>query len=76
LGLEGEIGTIETGKLADLILLDANPLVDVKNAREIAGIFVNGQWVDRVKINAMLADLSKRNMAAKDKFDWKTIMNR
>lgn len=76
LGLEGEIGTIETGKLADLILLDANPLVDVKNAREIAGIFVNGQWVDRAKINAMLADLSKRNMAAKDKFDWKTIMNR
>lgn len=76
LGLETEIGTIETGKLADLILLDANPLVDVKNARKIAGTFVNGQWLSKAKINAMLADLSKRNTAAKDKFDWNKIMKR
>lgn len=76
LGLESEIGTIEAGKLADLILLDENPLVDVKNARKIAGTFVNGQWISRAKINAMLADLSKRNTAAKDKFDWNKVMKR
>jgi len=69
LGLESEIGTIEMGKLADLILLDANPLTDIKNTRAIAGVFVNGRWLTKTKLNAMLADLSKRNTASKDRFD-------
>lgn len=70
LGIDSVTGTVETGKFADLVLLDANPLDDIKNTRKIAGVFVNGRWLDKAKINAMLADLSKRNTASKDKYDW------
>lgn len=69
-GIESKIGTIEEGKFADLILLDANPLEDISNTRKIAGVFVNGRWVDRPAIDAMLADLKKRNTAARNKYDW------
>lgn len=76
LGIDSEVGTIEAGKYADLILLDADPLVDIKNTRKIAGVFVNGQWLKRSAINATLADLSKRNTAAKDDYDWKKTIGR
>lgn len=76
LGIDKQIGTIETGKLADLLLLDENPLTDIKNTRKIAGVFVNGKWLDKAKINAMLSDLASRNTADKDKFDWKTIISK
>ncbi|MEI6263946.1 MAG: amidohydrolase family protein [Sphingobacteriia bacterium] len=76
LGIDQLIGTIETGKLADLVLLDENPLTNINNTRKIAGVFVNGKWLDKIKLNAMLADLAKRNTADKDKYDWKTFINR
>ena len=71
LGIEDKIGTVEVGKYADLILLDANPLDNISNTRKIAGVFVNGQWVSREKIDTMLSDLANRNDADKDKYDWK-----
>ncbi|HTE12513.1 MAG TPA: amidohydrolase family protein, partial [Chitinophagaceae bacterium] len=71
LGIEDKIGTVEAGKYADLILLDANPLDDISNTRKIAGVFVNGKWLNSKTINAMLADLAKKNTADKDKYDWK-----
>jgi imidazolonepropionase-like amidohydrolase len=76
LGIDSELGTVKAGKLADLILLDANPLDDVKNTRKIAGVFFNGRWVTRSTIDAMLADLAKRNTAAKDDYDWKKMIGR
>ncbi|GAB2623848.1 amidohydrolase family protein [Emticicia sediminis] len=76
LGIDKQIGTVETGKLADLLLLDENPLTDIKNTRKIAGVFVNGKWLDKAKINYMLSDLASRNTADKDKYDWKTIINK
>lgn len=76
LGIDKQIGSIEIGKFADLILLDRNPLTDIKNTRKIAGIFVNGKWLDKKKLNTMLTDLARRNTANKEKFDWKTMMNK
>ena len=71
LGIGDKIGTVEVGKYADLLLLDANPLDDISNTRKISGVFVNGKWLRSEKINAMLSDLAKKNTVNKDKYDWK-----
>jgi imidazolonepropionase-like amidohydrolase len=42
-----ELGTIEPGKRADLMLVSANPLEDVRNLRKIDRIMLHGEWVDR-----------------------------
>ena len=43
----GELGTLEPGRYADLMLLSANPLEDVRNLRKIDRLMLNGEWVDR-----------------------------
>ena len=42
-----ELGTIEPGRLADLMLVSANPLEDVRNLRKIDRVMLHGEWVDR-----------------------------
>jgi imidazolonepropionase-like amidohydrolase len=62
LGLEDRLGTIEKGKLADLVLLDANPLEDIRNTQKIAAVIVNGRYLSREELDKMLAGVE---MAAK-----------
>jgi len=45
LGLTDSLGTIERGKIPDMVLLEADPLVDIKNARRIAFVFQRGSVV-------------------------------
>ena len=55
LGADKELGTIEIGKWADLVFLDADPLVDIRNTRRIWNVMHDGQLVDRVKLKSASA---------------------
>ncbi len=46
---------MEIGKLADLVLLDANPLDNISNTQKIRAVIVNGRYLSREKLDAMLA---------------------
>ena len=70
-----KIGTIEIGKFADLILLNENPLEKISNTRKISGVFVNGKWIDRSKIDIMLSDVENWNNANREKYNWKKLLN-
>ncbi len=56
IGMEDRLGSITPGKIADLVLLDENPLKNIANARKVSGIVVNGRWLSR--------DDLRRNLAA------------
>jgi imidazolonepropionase-like amidohydrolase len=54
-GMEDQLGTVETGKLADLVLLTANPLADITNTQKISSVIVNGRYFHRGELDKMLA---------------------
>jgi hypothetical protein len=58
-------GTIERGMRADLVLLDANPLMNIENVRKIRTVIANGRVFGRNELDAMLTDIQK------DARDWK-----
>jgi len=52
IGVDGELGSIEKGKWADLVLLDADPLADIHNTRRISAVIQGGRIVDRAAIRS------------------------
>jgi imidazolonepropionase-like amidohydrolase len=44
LGRSSDFGTVAEGRRADLLLLEANPLDDVRNASRITGVMATGRW--------------------------------
>lgn len=54
-----EFGTVEIGKRADLLLVSANPLEDVRNSTRIEGVMVHGRWFTQSELHARLEDLAR-----------------
>ncbi|HEX6186704.1 MAG TPA: amidohydrolase family protein [Pyrinomonadaceae bacterium] len=56
LGLNDMVGTVETEKKADLVLLKASPLENISNTKRINAVIVNGRLIPRVSLDEMLKE--------------------
>ncbi len=53
------LGTVATGKVADLVLLEADPLVDIWNVTKIRAVVANGRYYDRAMLDSLLAGAAR-----------------
>ena len=60
LGLESSMGSIAGGKVADLVVLDADPLVDIANTKKIRAVVSRGTFYDRAALDRLLEDVKRR----------------
>ncbi|ATW02331.1 amidohydrolase family protein [Sphingorhabdus sp. YGSMI21] len=60
LGMGAEIGSLEAGKLADLLVLDADPIADIRNSDKISRVMLNGRLYDPLTMNELVTGDRKR----------------
>jgi imidazolonepropionase-like amidohydrolase len=65
-GTLNKTGTIEKGKRADLVLLEANPLDDIANTQKRAGVMLNGKYYQQSEMNKWLDEIAPRFQHALD----------
>ncbi|MEX2233565.1 MAG: amidohydrolase family protein [Cyclobacteriaceae bacterium] len=56
---KSDAGLVKAGAVSDLILLNANPLTDINNTREISGVMIGDKWMDKTYIDAELKKLER-----------------
>jgi imidazolonepropionase-like amidohydrolase len=66
LGTEDRAGTIAVGMQADFILLDANPLTDIRHTTRRAGVMVRGVWHPQAEIEARLEEIARAYAGSSD----------
>jgi len=59
LGESDTLGTIEQGKVANLVLLDANPLENINNTERIDAVVLNGKFFPKTVLRMLLANVEK-----------------
>jgi imidazolonepropionase-like amidohydrolase len=59
-GAASEWGTIAPGKRADLVLLSANPLEDIRNTTRIEGVSIGGRWLERPELDTLIESAMRR----------------
>lgn len=63
LGLADSLGAVARGKVADLVLLDADPLTDIRNTARIAAVIADGRLYDREALDRLLGEAERRARA-------------
>jgi hypothetical protein len=59
LAMEDSIGTIEAGKVADLVLVQGNPLIDIRNTRRVVAVVARGTLFNRSRLRGLAAGASR-----------------
>ncbi|MGI8601271.1 MAG: amidohydrolase family protein [Chitinophagaceae bacterium] len=65
LNKQKQLGTVDVGKLADLVLLDANPLEDISNTRKINAVVANGKLLTRKDLDKLLEEAKYKVKSSK-----------
>jgi imidazolonepropionase-like amidohydrolase len=60
LGYDKDVGSIAAGKLADLVILDADPSVDIRNSDKVAKVMIGGRLYDAATLNEEVTGTRKR----------------
>jgi hypothetical protein len=60
LNKEKELGTVSKDKMADLVILERDPLTDIKNTRSIHAVVMNGNLIDKSRINKFIEQIKER----------------
>ena len=67
-GLGDSVGTIAPGMVADLVVLDGDPLLDIENVRRIRGVMLGGRWLSRTALDGLLAAVERADDVLR--MDW------
>jgi adenine deaminase len=59
LGLHHTMGTVRAGNVADLVVLDADPLADIRNTQRINAVVTKGRLLRRSRLDTMLAEVER-----------------